>query len=120
LEQLFRIIQPERALGYIRRSLSSQPGFNQTVFGLDNLLSDCGISYAPSQHQIDSALSRIAWRLESGDFLLLGDIDDDFGSIQFFSDISPFVSTTFRERVKHLPLRPQFGHGNIPKPLSPL
>ncbi|WP_335918972.1 hypothetical protein [Shewanella algae] len=115
-----RIIQPERALGYIRRSLSSQPGFNQTVFGLDNLLRECGISYAPSQHQIDSALSRIAWRLESGDFFLLGDRDDDFGSIQFFGDISPFVSSTFRERVKRLPPRPQFGHGNYAKASEPI
>jgi hypothetical protein len=115
-----RIIQPERALGYIRRSLSSQPGFNQTVFGLDSLLSDCGISYAPSQHQIDSALSRVAWRFESGDFFLLGDRDDDFGSIQFFGDISPFVSPTFRERVKRLPPRPQFGHGNYSKASEPI
>ncbi|MDC8853129.1 hypothetical protein [Shewanella algae] len=115
-----RIIQPERALGYIRRSLSSQPGFNQTVFGLDNLLRECGISYAPSQYQIDSTLSRIAWRLESGDFFLLGDRDDDFGSIQFFGDISPFVSSTFRERVKRLPPRPQFGHGNYAKASEPI
>ncbi|WP_413739188.1 hypothetical protein, partial [Shewanella sp. BJSY2023SW006] len=67
------IVKPDKAAGYIREYLSRQPGFYETVFGIDTFLRDSGITYFQGPHQIPSIMERISWRLESGDFLLLGD-----------------------------------------------
>lgn len=114
------IVNPDKAAGYIREYLSRRPGFYETIFGIDTFLRDSGITYFQGPHQIPSIMERISWRLESGDFLLLGDREDGFDTIQFFGDISPFVSSTFRERVKRLPPRPQHGYGNYSKAPDPI
>ncbi|WP_226565788.1 hypothetical protein [Shewanella chilikensis] len=110
-EDIPRIINPERALNYIRSSLARQSGFNQTIFGLDSFLRECGVSCFQGQHQVENTISSITRRLESGDFLLLGDRSDGFDTIQFFGGLSPFLSSTFRYKVEGLPSRPQRGGG---------
>ncbi|WP_417764973.1 hypothetical protein [Shewanella chilikensis] len=114
------IVKPDKAAGYIREYLSRQPGFYETVFGIDTFLRDSGITYFQGPHQIPSIMERISWRLESGDFLLLGDREDGFDTILFFGDINPFVSSTFHERVKRLPPRLQYGYGNYSKAPEPI
>ncbi|MBO2588854.1 hypothetical protein [Shewanella algae] len=119
-EDIPRIVKPDKAAGYIRKYLSRQPGFYETIFGIDSFLYDAGVHYAPAPYQIESIMERLSWWLESGDYLLLGDREDGFDTILFFGDISPFVSTTFRERVKRLPPRPQYGYGNYSKAPEPI
>ncbi|WP_345860827.1 hypothetical protein [Shewanella algae] len=114
------IVTPDKAAGYIREYLSRRPGFYETIFGIDSFLYDAGVHYAPAPYQIESIMERISWQLESGDYLLLGDREDGFDTILFFGDISPFVSSTFRERVKRLPPRPQYGYGNYSKAQEPI
>lgn len=58
---------------YAKHALSRRPGFNETVFGIDTFLRDSGITYFQGAHQIESIVERLSWRLDSGDFLLLGD-----------------------------------------------
>ena len=113
------IVKPDKAAGYIREYLSRRPGFYETLFGIDTFLRDSGITYFQGPHQLQSIMELLSWRLEYGDFLLLGDREDGFDTILFFGEISPFVSRTFRERVKRLPPRPQFGHGyaKAPEPI---
>ncbi|MGI2853152.1 hypothetical protein ACRTDR_02845 [Shewanella algae] len=119
-EDIPKIVKPDKAAKYIREYQSRRPGFYETVFGIDTFLRDSGITYFQGVHQIESIVERLSWRLDSGDFLLLGDWEDGFDTILFLGDISPFVSTTFRERVKRLPPRPQFGHGNYSKASEPI
>lgn len=113
-EDIPLIVTPRKALDYIREYLSRRPGFYKTLFGIDTLLSDSGITHFQGHHQLQSVINRISPRLEWGDFFLLGDRENGFDTILFFGDISPFVSPSFRERVKRLPPRPQGGHGNYP------
>ncbi|MBO2597425.1 GH-E family nuclease [Shewanella algae] len=119
-EDIPKIVKPDKAAKYIREYLSRRPGFYETVFGIDTFLRDSGITYFQGAHQIESIVERLSWRLDSGDFLLLGDWEDGFDTILFFGDISPFLSSTFKERVKRLPPRPQFGHGNYSKASEPI
>ena len=119
-EDIPKIVKPDKAAKYIREYLSRRPGFYETVFGIDTFLRDSGITYFQGAHQIESIVERLSWRLDSGDFLLLGDWEDGFDTIMFFGDISPFLSSTFKERVKRLPPRPQFGHGNYSKASEPI
>lgn len=114
------IVKPDKAADYIREYLSRRSGFYETIFGIDSFLYDAGVHYAPAPYQIESIMERISWWLESGDYLLLGDREDGFDTILFFGDISPFVSSTFRERVKRLPPRPQYGYGNYSKAPEPI
>ena len=115
-EDIPKIIKPDKAANYIREYLSRHPGFYETLFGIDTFLSDSGITHFQGHHQLQSVIDRISPRLEWGDFFLLGDRENGFDTILFFGDISPFVSPSFRERVKRLPPRPQGGNGNYPAP----
>ncbi|MEK2084771.1 hypothetical protein WOB61_19680 [Vibrio parahaemolyticus] len=120
-EDIPRIVRPVKAAGYIREYLSRRPGFYETIFGIDSFLYDAGVHYAPAPYQIESIMEQLSWRLESGDFLLLGDWDDDgFDTILFFGDISSFEPSAFRERVKRLPPRPQYGYSNYAKAPEPI
>lgn len=108
-EDIPKIIKPDKAANYIRAYLSRQPNSHQTIFGVERMLWDAGVPYYQGQHQSSMAMNTIAQCLEQGDFFLLDSRENAFDGIQFFGDISPFVSPLFRNRIKRLAPRPQVG-----------
>ena len=108
-EDIPKIIKPDKAANYIRAYLSRQPNSHQTIFGVERMLWDAGVPYYQGQHQSSMAMNTIAQCLEQGDFFLLDSRENAFDGIQFFGDISPFVSPLFRNRIKRLAPRPQTG-----------